>query len=82
MKECIERIDSEHKELKLSSDQSALTIFDAFKGQQIEYVTKLLEENNIHVASAPVNCTDRLQPMDLNVNKSVKENMQSKFRDW
>ena len=32
--------------------------------------------------SVPANCTDRLQPMDLSVNKSVKEYMRSKFRDW
>ena len=54
MKEYIERIiipyvDRKHKELKLSSDQPALAIFDVFKGQQTEDVTKLLEENNIHV---------------------------------
>ena len=43
---------------------------------------KLLEKNNIHVMSVPANCTNRLQPMDLSVNKSVKEFMRSKFRDW
>ena len=87
MKEYIELIiipyvDRKCKELKLSSDQPALAIFDVFKGQQTEDVTKLLDENNIHVVSIPANCTDRLQPMDLSVNKSVKEYMQSKFRDW
>ena len=73
---------SYRNELKPSSDQPALAIFDVFKGQQTEDVTKLLEENNIHVVSVPANCTDRLQPMDLSVNKSVKEYMRSKFRDW
>ena len=87
MKEYIERIiipyvDRKCKELKLSSDQLALAIFDVFKGQQTKDVTKLLEENNIHVVSVPANCTDHLQPMDLSVNKSVKEYMRSKFRDW
>ena len=42
----------------------------------------MLEENNIHVVSIPPNCTNRLQPMDLSVNKSVKEFIQGKFRDW
>ena len=32
--------------------------------------------------SVPANCTDRLQPMDLSVNKAVKDFMGSKFRDW
>ena len=86
MKEYIEFIipyvDRKRKELKLSSDQPALAIFDVFKGQQTEDVTKLLDENNIHVVSVPANCTDHLQPMDLSVNKSVKEYMRSKFWDW
>ena len=67
MKEYIELIiipyvDRKCKELKLSSDEPALAIFDVFKGQQTEDVTKLLDENNIHVVSVPANHTDRLQP--------------------
>ena len=69
--------DSKRKELKVSSDQPALAIYDVFKGQQTEDIAKLLEQNNIHVVSVPANCTDRLQPMDLSVNK-----MRSKFREW
>ena len=87
MMEYIERIilpyvEGKRKELELSVDQPALAIFDVFKGQQTEGVLKILEENNIHVVSVPANCTDRLQPMDLSVNKSVKEFMRSKFREW
>ena len=47
-----------------------------------EEVFALLEENNIHVVKVPANCTDRLQPMDLSVNKPVKEFMRSKFGQW
>ena len=75
-------VEGKRKELKLSSDQPALAIFDVFKGQQMESVLKLLEENNILVVSVPANCTDRLQPMDLSVNRLVKEFMRGKFRDW
>ncbi len=69
-------------ELKLPSDQPALAIFDVFKGQQTESVLEMLEANNILVVSVPANCTDRLQPMDLSVNKSAKDFMRGKFRDW
>ena len=74
-------MEGERKELKLSVDQPAVAIFDVFKGQQTEGVLKILEENNILVVShsVPANCTDRLQPMDLSVNKSVKEFMCSKW---
>ena len=87
MKEYMEKIiipyvDRKRKELKVPSDQPALAIFDVFKGQQTEAIAELLEENNIYVVSVPANCTDRLQPMDLSVNKSAKDFMRSKFRDW
>ena len=87
MMEYIEKIilpyvEGKRKELELSAYQPALAIFDVFKCQQTEGVLKILEENDIHVVSVPANCTDRLQPMDLSVNKSVKEFMRSKFREW
>ena len=75
-------VQQKRKELKLSSDQPALALFDVFKGQQTEDIADLLEENNIIVVPIPANCTDRLQPMDLSVNKSAKEFMRGKFREW
>ena len=47
-------------------------VFDVFKGQCTNDVVKLLEENNIQFVIVPSNCTDRLQPLNLTVNKSVK----------
>ena len=35
----------------------------------------------LNVMSIPMNCTDRLQPMDLSVNKSAKDFMRQKLRD-
>ena len=43
---------------------------------------QLLDEHNTHIVSIAANCMDRLQPMDLSINESVKEFMRSKFRDW
>ena len=70
------------EQLKLASDQPALAIVDVFKGQITEDIAKLLEDNNILSVVVPANCTDRLQPMDLSVNKCAKEFMRSQFRDW
>ena len=47
----------------------------------MEDIAKILEDNNIHVVTVPANCTDHLQSMDLGINKSAKEFMQSKFWD-
>ena len=75
MKAYIERIPyvtKKREELKLPSDYSTLLIFDKFTGQGTEGVLKLLEDNSIHVVMVPPNCTDRLQPLDISVNKPAK----------
>ena len=65
-------VTQKRKHLNLDDSHSALVIFDVFKGQCTDNVFKLLEENNIEVVIVPSNCTNRLQPLDLTVNKSVK----------
>ena len=67
-------------ELGLPSDHRSLLIFDRFKGQCTDAVLKKLEENHIDVLLVPANCTDRLQPLDINVNKAVKEFLRSEFQ--
>ena len=55
---------------------------DNFKGQVTDAVTSLLESNNIHVYLLPSNTTDRLQPMDLTVNKPAKAFLKGRFEEW
>ena len=45
-------------------------------------ILKKLETNNVHVAILPANCTDRLQPLDLSVNKAAKEFLRKQFNGW
>ena len=40
----------------------------------------MLEDNNIHLAIVPANCTDKLQPLDKSVNKPVKEYLRQQFQ--
>ena len=35
-----------------------------------------------YVVLIPPNCTDRLQPLDLSVNKSVKDFLRQQFQEW
>ena len=65
-----------------SSDNAAVVIMDNFKGQITSPVSALLEENNIHVCPLPPNTTDKLQPMDLTVNKPAKDFLREKFQEW
>ena len=53
----------------MGAEQAALAIFDGFKGQLTEQVTEPLEEHNIHSVLVSSCYTDRLQPLDISVNK-------------
>jgi len=63
-------------------EQAAMAIFDNFKGQITKKVLDELEQNNIQSVLIPANCTDRLQPMDLSVNKSIKTFLRKQFTAW
>ncbi len=60
----------------------ALVIMDNFKGQVTLKISQFLEANLIHVSLLPPNTTDQLQPMDLSVNKPIKDFLREKFEDW
>ena len=66
----------------LDDDYPALAIFDNFKGQITGDVLQLLEDHNVHSVRLPANCTDRLQPMDISVNKAAKDFVRQKFNEW
>ena len=42
----------------------------------------LLDNHNINVTLIPANCTDRLQPLDLSINKPAKDFLRSQFQEW
>ena len=69
-------------ELKLPEDQKAMLIFDFFKGQITDKVTKFIEENDCVIVHVPNNVTDQFQPLDLNVNGHAKEFLKGKFECW
>ncbi len=60
----------------------ALVIIDNFKGQVTAAVNALLEEHDIHVCLLPPNTTDRLQPLNISVNKAAKDFLKGKFQEW
>ena len=68
--------------MSLPDDHAALVIFDKFKGQCTSNILSLLETYHIHLVVVPSNCTDRLQPLDVSVNKAVKESLRRQFNDW
>ena len=74
-------VDTKRK-LKLPPSHPALLLFDNFKGQCTEKLLKLLDTNMVNVVLILSNCTDRLQPLDLSVNKAAKEFLQKFFQKW
>ena len=65
------------REQNLLSNQCCIVTFDRFKAQCTTTILQILKENNILVALVPPHCTDRLQPLDIAVNKSMKEFMRA-----
>ena len=55
---------------------------DRFNCQCTENIFSQLEVNNICLVVVPANCTDRLQPLDVSVNKSAKEYLRRRFQHW
>lgn len=69
-------------ELGVSNTQPALAIFDCFKGQTTDLILQTLKKNNIVSVIVPANCTDKLQPIDLSINKPIKDGLRSSFQSW
>ena len=65
-----------------SESQKALLIYDVFRGQTTDRSLDALKENNIVASKVPPNMTHLYQPLDLTVNKSVKDFMKQKFGEW
>ena len=70
------------EDLRLPDEQGTLLIFVNFKAQCTSTVLTLLDSHNINVALIPANCTDRLQPLDLSINKPAKDFLCKQFEGW
>ena len=75
-------VDQKREALKLEKTQPALALFDCFKGQTTPDMIALLESQHIISVFVPANCTDKLQPMDISINKPMKDEMKKKFHAW
>ena len=68
-------LEVKRKALHLDSSHPSLAIFDCFKGHTTPEFYTLLKEHNILSIQVPANCTDQLQPLDVSVNKPVKDHL-------
>lgn len=72
-------ISATQNDLGLGEEHMAMVTFDTFKGHTGSEMESLLLENNVISVLAPNNCTDVVQPIDLSVNKPLKDHGRSKF---
>lgn len=75
-------VKQQRQALSLPDDAPALVIFDHFSGHKCEELHEYLSENHILHIFVPAKCTDRLQPLDVSVNKAVKDRLRQSFREW
>jgi len=68
-------------EIKIST-HPAITIFDGFRGQTTDDAVALVHQHKIIPVQLPLNCTDKLQPVDLSINKPMKDHMKQQFQQW
>lgn len=75
-------IEKKREMLKLEKCHPALAIIDRFCGQTTPDFLFLLESHNIVPIIVPANCTNKLQPIDISINKPIKDKLRCRFRDW
>ena len=63
----------------LGEDKAAVIIMDNFKGHVTPKMNALPEQHNIHSCLLPPNMTNRLQTMDLSVNKPAMTFLRGEF---
>ena len=69
---------------RIGSDNrpKALLIWDVFHAHWTPAVLQKLVDYNILTIFVPANCTSDLQPLDLSLNKPLKDAMRREFVDW
>ena len=66
---------------ELGDRKSAFVVIDNFKGRITPAVNAALDDCDIHVVLLPPNTTDRLQPLDISVNKPAKDLSEANFKN-
>ena len=60
----------------------SLIIMDTFKGQDNDVILDLCEKHMYQGAIIPHNLTNKLQPLDITVNKPIKSFTSDKYNEW
>ena len=72
-------VNEKRAELKLPMSYPALAIFYCFKGQTTPAV-KADRQYHTRFVFIPPNCTEKLQPLDISIDKPIKSEMKKRFQ--
>lgn len=75
-------IDQVRDDLDLPLKQKALCIFDVYKAHQDKELLSYMEEKEIKVVFVPAACTDRLQPLNVQISGKFKSLLKSQFQNF
>ena len=75
-------VNHKRKELGLDEIHPTLAIFDEFNSQATDAIFNLFTANSVYYVIVPPNCTDKLQPLDVSVNKPAKDFLHHLFQMW
>ena len=75
-------VTSVRERMELPVEHPAIVMFDAFRGHKGSEIEDLLKENHLLPVPIPSNCTDRLRPIDISVNKPLKDHLRNNFTRW
>ena len=68
--------------MDLPVEHPAIVMFDAYRGHKGSEIEDLLKENHLLPVPIPSNFSDRLQPVDVSVNKPLKNQLCNNFTRW
>ena len=63
-------------------EQKALLILDHYRAHRVDAMKEKMINNGVCYIYVPACCTDRLQPLDLTVNKDFKDELKNSFQNW
>ena len=75
-------LDDKRAVSQLDKTHPALAVFDCFRGQTTPDFNAVLQKHNIIQVPVPANRTGKLQPLDISINKPVKDELRRRFHSW
>ena len=68
--------------MKYDNKQHCLLVFDSFKAHLVDDVLQAMERANESVVVLPGDCTSKAQPVNLSLNRSIKDTVRGLWEEF